>query len=362
MLKTLITDGNATGLAAHVHRLSGSQSKHMGLVVLQERFLQFNPELHPFLNDTFGTAMNQNISFSGTPEIIHNGGTSTEWTGTAIAGTWNFADTGKISLTSGNNNDESSFAEETPTTINVSGFTTLTGKINLTIYNSTNNSHKVAFDNAGTIVGNSVNLNDYIDTGLIGTEQSFVIPKADLGLTSQLVDGFTIILVRIGGAKPTMTFDDIQLEQTGTSAVFKATTPIGTTYHIDQFRFAMADNITGIITGSTTTYPTMPGLSYNKLLGVSALSNGIVFQRVQDGKVNFAATLKQLGDFLATGSNIVNLVSDGTNTHLTLEVIFNEPIILKGGADNFLSLTINDDLSGLLLLTAVARGAIEVQR
>lgn len=356
MINVRLADGLRTKLSAHVHdmRIPG---KHNGALTLTERFLKFNPEFHPFLNDTFGTAMNQNIAFSGTPEIIHNGGTTTEWTGSAVAGTWNFADSGKVSLTSANNNDEAEFAEETPTTIDMSGFTALTGKINLTIYTPVNNSLIVEFDNAGAVVGNNVDLNDFIDTGLLGTEQTFVIPKIDLGLTTQLVDGFSIRLERIGGTKPTMTFDDIQLEQTGDPAVFKATTPQGGgRFHITEIRIAIADNITGLVTNGT-----MHGLAYDALLGVSALSNGIIFRRVQGGKTLFSVTIKQLGDFLATGSNIVNAISDGTNTFITLLVEFPEPIILDGGeTDNFLSFTINDDLSGLLIFTAASRGALEI--
>ncbi len=115
---------------AHVHPFETASGVHSGLVTLSKSFITFNPEFHPFLNDSFGVAMNQNISFGGTPEIIHNGGTSVEWTGTAIQGTWNFADAGKITITTADNNDEASFAEETPTTIDMSGFTTLTGTNN----------------------------------------------------------------------------------------------------------------------------------------------------------------------------------------------------------------------------------------
>jgi hypothetical protein len=39
---------------------------------------------------------------------------------------------------------------------------------------------------------------------------------------------------------------------------------------------------------------------------------------------------------------------------------FPEPIILNGTNDDFLSYTINDNLSGLLQFTAAARGALEV--
>ena len=105
----------------------------------------------------------------------------------------------------------------------------------------------------------------------------------------------------------------------------------------------------------------MHGLAYDALLGVSALTNGLNFQRIQGGKVSFAVSIKQLGDFLSTGSNIVNAISDGTNTFLTLLIEFPEPIVLEpGNAENFLSFTVNDDLSGFLQLTAAARGAVEV--
>jgi hypothetical protein len=362
MIDVNILDGDGTGLKAHVHGFStAKRDNHSGLLVLTRPFQDFNPEFHPFLNDTFGAAMNQNIAFSGTPEIIHNGGTSAEWTGTAIAGTWNFADGGKVTITSASNNDAASFAEESPTTIDMSGFTALTGKVDLDVYNPTNNSIILAFDLAGVAVGNSVNLNDsYIDTGNFA-EQSFAIPKADFGLATQLLDGMTITMTRLGGTKPTVKFDDIQFEQTGTPAVFKATTPPGTRYHINRLRFAMADALDAFVTvAGATENATLPALSYNKLLGVSALSNGIVFQQVQNGKVNLSIALNQLSDFLATGFTIADAISDGTNTFISMELDFFEPIVLRGGAGNFLSLTISDDLSGLLQFTATARGALEI--
>jgi len=160
LIKTLIGDGDGSGDSAHIHRFA--KGKHNGLVTLQERFFNFDPEFHPFLNDNFGTAMNQNASFSGTPEIIHNGGTSTEWDATAIAGTWNFADSGRISITTANNNDQASFAEENALTIDMSGFTALTGNVDLDVYSDVNNSIIIQFDLAGVNVGNSVDLNDFI--------------------------------------------------------------------------------------------------------------------------------------------------------------------------------------------------------
>lgn len=355
---TSIQDGAVLEAEVRSHH----EGTHRGLVVLTDPLIEFSPKNNAFLNDVYGSALNQNISFSGTPEIIHNGGTSTEWTGSAIQGAWNFADSGKVSLTGANNNDEAEFTEETPTTIDLSGYTTLTGKINLTTYSGANNTLSIAFDNAGTPVGNSVLIDDYIDAGIIGTEQTFVIPKADMGLTTQLVDGFRITLNRTGGAKPTMTFDDIQFEETGDSAVFTSSTPINTTYHIHALRFSFVDNISGIVTvAGATENATHAGLSYNQILGVSKLTNGIILQLTQKGERVFSENLKQLGDFLSAGANVVDTMSDGTNTCVTIDLPFNKDIVLTGnGSDNSITITINDNLSGLLTFTATAIGALEV--
>ena len=336
----------------HVHPFKTASGNHVGAIVLNERFLNFRPEFHPFVNDTFGLAMNQNIAFSGTPESIHNGGSTVEWTGTTVQGTWNFADGGKISITSANNNDEASFAEQGATTIDMSGFTALTGEVDLDIYNPTNNSMIVQFDNAGVLVGNSVDLNNFIDTGDFGI-QNFVVPKAELGLTTQLLDGMTLTITRIGGTKPTIKFDDIQFEAAGTPAVFKATTPHGTRFHITELRIRIEDAISAVLTDGS-----MPNIDPSAILGVAALSNGIVFNRVENGKTLFAVNLKDLGDFLATGSDLINITGNATNTGFTLVVEFPEPIVLDGSKGDFLSFTINDNLSALTRFTAAARGAI----
>ena len=104
----------------------------------------------------------------------------------------------------------------------------------------------------------------------------------------------------------------------------------------------MADALTAIVSGGT-----MPALAFDKFLGVGALTNGINFRRVLDGKTNFSINLRQMSDLLLS-SNLMNTISDGTNTFVTMEVPFFQPIILEGNEeDNFLSFTINDNLSGL---------------
>jgi hypothetical protein len=352
-IESYITDPRF-GDAAHVHRFDGISNDHKGLLVQTDRFIKPNPGFLPLLNDTFGIAMNQNIAFGGTPEIIHNGGSSVEWTGAAGAGSWNFADSGVVTLTAGENGDNAIFTEETPTTVAMSGFTTLTGKITLTTFNDTNHTFTVIFDLAGAPAGNSVNIDDYIDIGLLGTEQSFAIPKADLGLSNQLVDGFTILLIRIGGSKATVSFDDIQLEATGEPAVFVAKPPLGTQYHMSAFRMTIVDALSVTLLNNS-----MPNLSYNKILGLTALANGINIKRIQKNVVNFSATFRTIQDMMFGGLSIVDMVSDDTNTMVVLEVALPEPIILNGDDEDFFSVTITDNLAGLVSLTAAARGALE---
>ncbi len=427
MLDVLLRDGKGSGLSAHVHALTNSKAEHNGIIVLQERFLNFNSEVHPFLNSTFGVAMNQAVAPTGVDTIIHAGvnsgsaisGTNTSagssvlidtgggfdavvglgssventtdstyarvtsivddqnlaldadifpvdtgdsyvinpiWTGNIIAGTWNFADSGKITITSANTNDTATFDTDTLRLWDMDKFASLTGKVDLDTYDPTQNSINMQFLLNGVAVGNSFDINDVIDAGDFA-EQVFVVPKESFGLSSQNVNQLSITITRSGGVKPTIKFDDLHLVTTEgvQPLVYKATTPFGTLFHVAEIRISIADNITGLVTNGT-----MPGLSYDKILGLSALTNGITFNRTQDGDVKFSLPLKQLGDFLGAGSNLVSAISDGTNTHITLSVAFPEPFVLNGNENSFISFTINDDLSGLLEFKATARGAIEI--
>lgn len=428
--KTTIVGKQGTSsrlLEVHAHPFTTATGMHVGTNVLTHPFLNFQPEFHPFLNDDFGAAMNQTITFGGAKlraTVLHAGvnsgsaasgttdGATTSfrlldsgatfeasvgpgslvhnttdpgfsrvvsvtsdtelvllldimataedyvindiWPGTAVAGTWNFADSGEISITSANNNDEATFTVDSSHIWNMADFVSFTGKIDLDIYNSTNNSIFLEFGLDGVLVGNSLNLNAVIDTGDFSA-QNFVIPKAAFGLSTQNFNSMRITITRTGGTKPTIKFDNLQWENTGTPITFKATTPLGTRFHVTELRIRIEDAISAVLTDGS-----MPNIDPNAILGVASLSNGIVFASVKDGKLVFSTTLKDLGDFLATGSDLTNVSGDGTNTGLSLVVRFPEAIVLEGGEDNFLSFTINDTMANLTRFTAAARGAIEI--
>jgi len=172
------------------------------------------------------------------------------------------------------------------------------------------------------------------------------------------VDEFTMTVQRSGGHQPHISFDDFTIQETGTPLVYTVRVPEAEVYMINQINFLFVDDVTSIIpVVGTTENATGVGLSYNKLLGIPELTNGIVFTRFQNNKKVINLNLKSLCDFLAF-SVILDHVSDGVNTLLTLSVVLDEPILLDGKSNDELSLTISDDLSNLLKFTALTRGSI----
>ena len=334
---------------------NGTTQHHIpGSVVYNAPLFDFDPSIKPFINADFGGAMNQNVSFTGTPELIFDGALG-GWTGSALSGNWNFNDVGKVTITNANNNDAAVWDDAG--TINMSNYTAITGKVDLDTYDPTLNTIVVGFGLAGVIVGNTISLDDYIDTANF-LEQSFAIPKADLGIGEEVVDEMTITILRTGGARPDIKFDAFQIEETGTPLVYTVNIPESEVFCVEQINLVIIDNITGItsVVGDTEN-ATVPNLSYNKILGVSELVNGIVFTRVQDDKNVINLTIKNLADFLSFAV-ILDHVSDGVNTLLTISVILNNPIILDGKTNDKLTWTISDDLSGLIRFTSLARGSL----
>ena len=402
-----------------------------GLMVYQERRLQFRPISRPFLHPTLGNNMAVNVPFSGVPTVIHAGvnsgtaesgttdgattafaliqsgqnfattvavghsvkNTSVEgyalvtvvnsdtlltldtdimetgqnfeinqiWVGSIVAGTWNFADSGKITITAANDNDEASFDTNAGQTWDTDNFASFTGKVDLDAYDPALNSIQIQFGLDGTPVGDQITLDDFIDTADFA-EQNFAIPLARFNFVSTAVNDFTIRITRSGGVKPTIKFDDLQWEESGFPIEYAIGVEPGERFHIDQLVFSMADNVTGIATvaGATENH-SMQNLSFDKFLGVSALSNGITFTRRENGLVVLTLLFKQLSDMLGGGGTLSNVISDATNTYITIAVDFPEPIIMDGNFDDTLTLTINDNLSGLLLFSTLARGALEVE-
>lgn len=336
--------GNGTKKSAKI--FSGEHGS--GLLVYNEPVFKSLIAGQYLVNPTFGIAMNQAVTFTGTPELIHDGGDATGWTGTGVSGTWDFAASGlgvgggdAVTITNANDLDTASFADATETVM--SGFTAITGQVNLITYSAANNEIVMQFHNNGLPVGNSINLNEYISTGVIGSYQGFVIPKADFGLNGTTVDEFTIVMEKSAGPKPTVYFDNIQIEESGEPAVFTLSPRKGTRLHVNSLIFSWVD----VGTGGTA-------YAYDKIGALATLANGI---NVNLTNSDVSGIVKSLGDFLCQSGQVTNLVDDGTNTFVTMKFDFKDdetPIMLDPKENRTITVTINDDLSGLDLFTCFA--------
>ena len=264
------------------------------------------------------------------------------WTGSAVQGSWDFSSGNVITLSSGVDQDSATFDTTGTITYDTSNFTALTGTITLSTYNGATNDLILSFDLAGTPVGNVVNLNDYINTNDFAA-QNFAIPLVSLGLATGTVDGFTITLSRSGGPQAAMTFDNIQLEESG-GLTYTATPSQNTEFHANRILLTVVNNVTEAVMQA-----------YDKFGGDLTLTDGMFFQNSQNGDVLFTLSLSNLTEFIAAGFSVKDLHSDGTNTILALEVQFFKPIKMKGR--DSLSFSLSDDYSGLLHFSALVSGA-----
>ena len=145
----------------------------------------------------------------------------------------------------------------------------------------------------------------------------------------------------------------MQIEAAGTPLLYTLKPNPNTIFHMHNIIFSFTDNIASTITDGTA-----HGLSHDQILGLSALANGMTLRLTKDFEVKFSIQLRKLSDFLETGS-IVNMISDGTDTQITIVGLFFRPLVLDSRLNDRITITINDDLSALLGATVFANGALE---
>lgn len=203
-------------------------------------------------------------------------------------------------------------------------------------------------DGESMIVGNVVNINDYIDNTL-NEWQKFTILLSDMGL-SDITSGFDAIRISPQHKDSKFFFDYLEIQEGGTvdPTIYTIEPDKGTWLHVHSFMWSIADEL-----DTTLENNSMPNLSYNKILGVSELATGISYQRIQNEVIQSSANIKSLTDILQwPGTEIKSLMRDETNAYLTIETVFTEPIVLKSEHNDQLRLVINDSTAGLLLLRA----------
>lgn len=311
----------------------------------------------PLINESFGDNLAQDGQASGATELVHNGGDTVGWTPTAVAGTWDFADTtdpdtgtNHISITSAANNDEASFAAGG--SISGSSYTVCRIRVNLQTYSSANNTMTLIFDNGGVQAGVAVNIDDYIDTATLGVYQTASISLSDLGIESATFDGCIIRIGRAGGPQPTIYFDNFQLRGGG-GVSFSFTSSPGQNVAIERLRFVFIDNVTGAT-----------AKDYTKILGAT-LTNGITVNRTSRYQTVIGRSISTIADFAKFGAEINSdsFIDDGTNTMLVFDIDFlGAPNVLEGDFSDTISVNISDDLSVLLEGYCYLRGNAQNSR
>lgn len=337
-IEVFLGDGDGKGLKAHVHQ----KGIHAGLIALTTPLFDTIPVVRPLLNSVNGADMNKAVSFSGSPELIHDGGDNAGWTGTGPS-TWDFANavnpqagTACVAVTSAANGDTGTFLDGGE--IAMGTHEAISGQVRLDTYDASKNSMIFQFRNNGGDVGNTVNLNDFIDTGTLGSYQGFVIPKADMGVDGLTVDELTITFL-VTGPKPTVRFDVMQIEDDGAPLRYAFDLDAEEEFFLHTLKFVMADNVTAVSDPSN-------------FFSISALTNGIVIDIHSLGSPVFSGSFRRTVDFINSPFILFDDSIGAANSWMSFTADFPEPVILRGNDGDHVSLTIQDDLSSLTFFRA----------
>ena len=350
------TNGDAKRRRADMHQ----RDEFVGQVVYTDNLLVHEQFSTLALNPTLGFEMAIDASFGGTPEPVHNGTDSVEWTGSNISGskvTFDSTDQAKTGT--------KSVKVNAPAVNNVWQFdqgSTFTPAnyvaLGVWVYVDSNwtsgDSVEIYGWDTGALseVGDRVMLENYINISDFGVWQRAVIPLGDFNFNGGTFEALRMEFVSKNGPAPLFYLDDIQFEQTGGSEVFKIEASKGHVFNVKKVTVTfIGPHASALVNNS------LPNLTYNKLLDNAALSNGMVLSRVQKGVVAFAAALTNLSDFVRFGGEIkLPIVGDGTNSILAVDIIFDEPVPLDSRFEDNLNFTISDDLSSFVSITVLARG------
>jgi len=208
--------------------------------------------------------------------------------------------------------------------------------------------------NTASVIGTPVFIEDVVDVFQFDVWHSAIFTIAALGLEAQGFDSIRIQIVTEVGTGPRVYFDDFSLQQAGGAITYTSRPVAGTLYHADKLALILVDAL-----DTTLADNSVFNITYNKILGLAKLANGIVFRRYSDNRLSFSTSATQMTDFLLGGFRIVEKFADATNVCIILEVTFASTIILDSRTLDRFEIEIDDDLSGLVEFRGSLRGSSE---
>jgi hypothetical protein len=355
MIKSTLIDGRGKELSAHLHE----RDNNVGQVVYSDPLTLYDLRTAAFINEANGIQMAISGGFSGTPELVSNGGDTAAWTGSNISG--NDVDftsterprTGSASVHVDGPNVGNIWQFDKGSTIDLSAYVAITMWVN--VDRRWGNGDDITFfgynTSTGLQVGDTVLLEDYLNEGDNDVWQEVIIVLEDMNLQDKTIDAFRMSYTNNAGTAPEFFIDDFQIEETTTSEQYKAEPNNGKLFYVNEIRINIVDALNTTLLNSS-----MHNLSYNTLLGRAELDSGLFLSRLKDEETQFSISYNNLNDFLRRGYQIESAICDGTNTSITLVRKFDEYLILDSKQGDNLSFTVNDDLSGLISLSALALG------
>ena len=372
-VKVNIAGGCGHGFKADV---TEEMTEKHGLVVATRPLKTFTTRIAFATHGTYGREMNQNASYGGSPVLIHNGIDDVAWTMTQPVGgaDWTANSTNRFYAGAASAYCNRAETLDRMQVINNLGpgndidlngnYTAITMWLNVDNNWAANDSFSLCGVLDGAQVGNKVYLEDYFDYTVTDIWHYLTIPLTDLGIDALSIDAFWVECEAIQGTKPRFYIDNWYLQATGAPIAFSVKPSEGTWFHIDMVRITMADAYTGIVTvAGATENATMPGVSYDKFLGMTP-SAGMKLEGYRNRELvpGTGSQVTDIGDMLALPSTkITNAISDGTNTCITLERSFPHPIVIKAEEDDELRITIEDDFSALLKMQFSCIGCVETR-
>ena len=362
-IKSHIQDGKGSGKTASVVE----KVSFPGIVSYTEPLYEYNPALKFFINPENGINLAVDAGAVGTPVNVHNGNDNPYWTGTQITGGGevNFSSTNRFfdgaqSIYVNRGDQDEVWQFDRGSDLDLSTYGSVTMYIN--VDNNWAVGDSIVFygydTGTGATVGAEVSLGDYFNPQSFDVWQKLSIPLSDMALENETIDSFRMRVDTISGQRPRWYIDVIRIEESGSFLEYKVEPAEGKLILFNKFRFIISDAYTGTVTDGT-----MPGISYNTLLGLPSLSGGIVITRQKEGVIDFSVSIRNIADFFIGNGNITTAISDGTNTSLVIELVYDEYFILNPLTNDELKITISDDLSGLLQLNANVSGKeIEIDK
>ena len=330
-----------------------------GLHILSRPAKVFENKIKFFVNDDNGADMAVDADTLSLNEGIHNGIDNVYWTASAISGTWDFnslvnprTGTHSIDATATVNDDIAQFLRPAGNLALASPISA----VGVWVYLASWGAGVKSIDlygwstGSGAIVGTPVNLADYIDTTVLGSYQHAVVPLTDMNLQELTVDAFRIENTWVNGVQQTYYMDDIELLEGDLPLEYTVEPDKGTWLYVHDINATIVDEYDGIVTvAGDTENASMPSLRYDGFLGEAALTNGILYQRINSGEVKESFEIKQLFDIIRLpGTEVVGFGSDGTNSWVKIKVQITEALVLKSENNDVLKMSISDDISGLL--------------